>query len=146
MKAIFLRLNEILNSTVNNAADRGDVLTTAVALANSRLVPIPSAPVASPANYYNLQVLETVTNRIAELNEKLLFDIRSALNECRQFWMLRYDAAHPSVLPCVSTIGFVDTIVGAGIHLDRDLVCFANEHKEAILRIASELCLALGEK
>jgi hypothetical protein len=39
----------------------------------------------------------------------------------------------------VSTVGFVDTIVGAGLYLDQDLHCFANEHKEAILRLTSEI-------
>jgi hypothetical protein len=143
MKAAYTRLQDLVNRLVDEPIDRCDVLTTAIALAQSRLVPLPTAPVASPANYYNLQVLNTVMNSLGELNEQIVFDLKCAINETRQFWLLRYNAAHPGILPIVSDVGFVDTIVGAGIVLDKDLHCFANKYKDQILRIATDVTALL---
>lgn len=139
MKVAYTRLQDLLNRLVTVPQDRVDVLTTAIALAQSRVVPLPSAPVASPANYYNLQVLNTVMNTLGEINEHAVFDLKCAINETRQFWLIRYHAAHPGILPIVSDVGFVDTIVGAGIVLDKELHCFANQYKDQILRLASNI-------
>jgi hypothetical protein len=147
MKLIYTRVQDLLNKCVDDASCRASVLSVAVGLAFSRYVPVPSAPVNSPAGYYNTQVLETVTHGVGEINEHLVFDLREALNRARQFWMLRYGAAHTAPLPIISTIGFVDTIVNRGIYLDDDLVCFANDHKEAILRLTNEIeCLIQNDK
>lgn len=139
MKLIYSRVQDLLNRSVDDASARCDVLSIAAGLAYSRFAALPTAPVTEPSGYYNRNVLESVTHGLGELNEHLVFDLRDALNRCRQFWMLRYGAAHPAPLPIISTIGFVDTIVNRGIYLDDDMVCFANDHKEAILRITNEL-------
>ncbi len=139
MKAIFNRVQGLLVQYVNDSSQRGDVLTTAVALAQSRTLSIPSTAVIQPAEYYNTQVLSSVSQELGALNEEIVFDLRCAMNECRQFWMIRYVAAHPCGLPFVSDVGFIDTLVGAGIYLDKDLHAFLNEHKEAILRLECEL-------
>jgi hypothetical protein len=139
MKIVFSRLQDLLTRLVPDAGQRLDVLTTAMALAHSRVTSIPSGPVPSPAAYYNTQVMSGVDEAMAKMNEHMVFDLKCARNEARQFWLLRYAAAHPSVLPVVSAIGFIDTICGAGTYMDQDLICFCNEHKEAILRLSSEI-------
>lgn len=144
MKRIYSRIQDILNAHVSDPSQRLDVLTSAMALAHSRVVAIPSGPVPSPAAYYNTQVLPGIEEALGKMNEQLVFDLKCARNETRQFWLLRYAAAHPSVLPVVSAIGFIDTIMGAGLYMDQDLICFCNEHKEAVLRLANEIEGVLG--
>lgn len=139
MKIVFSRLQDLLTRLVPDAGQRLDVLTSAMALAHSRVTSIPSGPVPSPAAYYNTQVMSGLDEALAKMNEHAVFDMKCARNEARQFWLLRYAAAHPVVLPVVSAIGFIDTICGAGVYMDQDLICFCNEHKEPILRLASEI-------
>jgi hypothetical protein len=139
MKIVFSRLQDTLTRLVPDAGQRLDVLTTSMALAHSRTTSIPSGPVPSPAAYYNTQVMPGVDEALAKMNEHMVFDMKCARNETRQFWLLRYAAAHPVVLPVVSAIGFIDTICGAGVYMDQDLICFCNEHKEPILRLSSDI-------
>lgn len=146
MKIVFSRIQDLLGRLVPDAGERLDVLTTAMALAHSRVTAIPSGPVPSPAAYYNTQVLPGVEEALAQMNERLVFDLKCARNETRQFWLLRYAAAHPAVLPVVSAIGFIDTIMGAGLYMDQDLICYCNEHKEAILRLANEILACLEQQ
>lgn len=146
MKIVFSRIQDLLSRLVPDAGERLDVLTTSMALAHSRVVAIPSSAVDSPAAYYNTQVLPGVEEALACMNERLVFDLKCARNETRQFWLLRYAAAHPAVLPCVSAIGFIDTIMGAGLYMDQDLICFCNEHKEPVLRLANEIMALLEQQ
>lgn len=146
MKPVYIRLQDLLSELVPSAADRCDVLTTAMALAHSRVVSIPSGPVPSPAAYYNQQVVSSVDECLTKLNEYLPFDLKCARNETRQFWMLRYGAAHPQMLPLISDVGFVDTICSAPLYLDKDLICFANEFKMPILQLTVEILNMLEDE
>lgn len=143
MKQAYLRLDDKLKRLVTDPTARVDVLTTAIALAVSREVPLPSSPVATPSNYYNLQCLAQVMRFLDALNENCQFDLKCATNEVRQLWMIRYNAAHPANLPMASDVGFIDTIVGANIVIDKDLLCFANQHKEAILLLCMDIVALL---
>lgn len=136
MKIAFSRLQDLVQRVVPDPLCRLDVLTTAMALAMSRTASLPSAPVPSPAAYYNTQVMSGMDEAMAKMNEQIIFDLKCARNEARQFWLLRYASAHPSRLPPTSAIGFIDTICGAGMYMDQDLICFANEHKDAVLQLA----------
>lgn len=143
MKIAYHRLQDIVQRVVADPTERLGVLTTAMALAFSRTASLPSAPVPSPAAYYNTQVLSGMDEAMSKMNEQIIFDLKCARNEARQFWLLRYASAHPSKLFPVSAIGFIDTICGAGQYMDQDLICYANEHKDAILQltIAIELLI-----
>lgn len=149
MKAVFIKLQDSLNRLVSDASLRVDVLTTAMALAHARVTSLPSAAVASPSAYYNQQVMPMVDQCLTEMNEMLCFDLKCARNETRQFWMLRYGTAHPASLPLKNSTahGFVDKICNAGVYLDPDLVCFGNEHCDAILGLVDEIvCMLEGQK
>lgn len=149
MKAVFVKLQDQLNMSVTDASLRVDVLTTAMALAHSRVTSLPSAPVSSPQAYYNQQVLPLVDECLTKMNEMLCFDLKCARNETRQFWMLRYGTAHPAFLSLKNSTahGFVDKICNAGVYLDQDLVCFGNENCDAILGLTDMITAMLeGEK
>jgi len=135
MKIAFSRLQDLVSRVVPDPTLRLQVLTTSMALAFSRTASLPSAPVPSPAAYYNTQVLTGMDEAMSKMNEQIIIDLKSARNEARQFWLLRYASAHPGNLPVTSAIGFIDTICGAGLYMDQNLICYCNDHKDAILQL-----------
>jgi hypothetical protein len=140
MKQLYAQLYENLNAWVDDPAQRADVLSTAVAMAASRLGGLPSEAVANPGSHYNMYVSTPIRNRAGAINEEIVFSLKDALNQARQFWMLRYYSAHPAQYqPEGTDYGFFDTLMGVPQFVDPKLHSFANEHKRALFRLANQI-------
>ncbi|WP_233874743.1 hypothetical protein [Paraburkholderia adhaesiva] len=142
MKAQFVPFLTATNVQIRELENRSRIIATAVALAVSRVVSLPSAAVEAPGTHYNFTVLPEVQHHIGEFNEEVVFDVRLALAAAREFWMLRYHAAHAETFALVDPgAGFYDNLIGVAMYVDRDSCCFNNAHLVAIYALASE---ALG--
>jgi hypothetical protein len=69
-------------------------------------------------------------------NEQIVFDVREALDETREFWMLRYNAAHLSQAPVFDMgIGFYDNLLGVAKFVDPESHIFNNQYKYEIFAL-----------
>lgn len=140
MKQLYAQLYDNVSGLVDDPAARSDVLSTAIAMAVSRLGGLPSEAVANPGSHYNMYVSTPARNRAGQINEEIVFSLKDALNQARQFWMLRYYSAHPAQYqPESSDYGFYDTLMGVPQFIDPKLHSFANEHKKALFRLANQI-------
>ncbi|SAK83869.1 hypothetical protein AWB81_04246 [Caballeronia arationis] len=137
MKPQFISFYNRADTAISSLGDRGRIIGTAVALAASRLVSIPSAPVDAPSTHYNFTVLPQVMELIAGFNEQVVFDVKHALAQVREFWFLRYHAVHPCGQVIIDLdLGFYDNLLGVAEWVDGDSHQFNNEHKVEILALA----------
>jgi hypothetical protein len=142
MKAQFVPFLAATNSQISELENRSRIIATAVALAISRVVSLPSTAVDAPGTHYNFTVLPEVHHLVGEFNEEVVFDVRLALAATREFWMLRYHAAHVEVFVQVDpAAGFYDNLIGVATYVDKDTCCFNNQHLVAIYTLAGQ---ALG--
>jgi hypothetical protein len=143
MKSQFIPFFNAADQAITSLDCRGRIIGTAVALAAARLASLPSAPVEAPSTHYNFTVLPQVQNLLAQFNEQVVFDVRHALSQAREFWFLRYHAAHPCERSIVDlAIGFYDNVMGAAKWVSDEGRVFNNEHKAEILGLA-DLAYAL---
>jgi hypothetical protein len=92
-----------------------------------------------PGTHYNFTVLPEVQRYIGEFNEEVVFDVRLALGCAREFWMLRYHAAHVEAFTLVDpAAGFYDNLIGVATYVDKDSCCFNNQHLVAIYALAGQ--------
>jgi hypothetical protein len=139
MKAEFVPFLSATNTQIRELEVRSRIIATAVALAVSRVVSLPSAAVEAPGTHYNFTVLSEVQRYIGEFNEEVVFDVRLALAAAREFWMLRYQAAHVETFAMiVPAAGFYDNLIGVPTYVDKDSCCFNNQHLVAIFALAGQ--------
>lgn len=128
--------------------DRSCVISAGVALAIARHLPLPSAPVDAPGNFYNFTNLQAAKDMVAAFNEQVVFNVKEALDETRNQWMLRYNAAHPPRFPVLNPqVGFYDNVLGVAKYVDKETHCFNNQYMIPIFMVA-QICasiLAAGE-
>jgi hypothetical protein len=137
MKPQFIPFFNRADTVISSFDDRSRIIGTAVALAASRLVSVPSAPVDVPSTHYNFTVLPQVMELIAGFNEQVVFDVKHALAQAREFWFLRYHAVHPCGQVVIDLdIGFYDNVLGVAEWVDDDSHKFNNEHKIEIFALA----------
>lgn len=140
MNPTFSAFNKRINDQVTDIYARPHVVAATVALAISRLLPIPSAPVEDYSNFYTTQALPTARTLVDQFNSGVIIDCKQVLELTRQFWNLRYNAAHPLILGFATTkYGFFDTIIGVGLFVSEEAHCMLNEHKDKILLLAGEV-------
>jgi hypothetical protein len=136
MKVSFLNFIQTANSVCALASERGCVIAAGVALAVSAALPLPSSEVEAPGSHYNFNNLQLAKDLIAAFNEQIVFDVREALDETREFWMLRYNAAHLSQAPVFDMgIGFYDNLLGVAKFVDPESHIFNNQYKYEIFAL-----------
>lgn len=147
MKISFLRFIQACNSLNVMADVKGCVIAGGIAMAVARALPLPSAAAETPGQYYNFNNLQLAKELICQFNEQVVFNTAEALEETREFWMLRYSAAHPSDLPVYDLgVGFYDNLAGVPRWVDRESHQFNNTYKAelfAIQMIASSVIAEL---
>jgi hypothetical protein len=149
MNVRFLEFVRCVGALETAPGDRGCVIAGAVAYAVAKHLPLPSAPDASPTNYYTFNNSQAAKDFISLFNEQAVFDVKEALDEVREFWMLRYNAAHPPRFPVYDmSVGFYDNMLGTPKWVDQESHCFNNLYKGQIFTLAQcvgETICALNE-
>ncbi len=136
MKAIFLNFIQTANSCKLDAGVRGCVIAAGVAKAIAAALPLPSAQDEAPGRYYTFNNSQLAKELICAFNEQLVFDTAEAVEEVREFWMLRYNAAHPEDFPVYNMdIGFYDNVLGVAKFVDKESHVFNNQYKIEIFSI-----------
>jgi len=136
MKVSFLSFVQTVNNLQGMDSDRGCVIAAGVALAVARALSLPTACTDTPGQYYTFNNLQIAKEFIGEFNEQVVFDTKEALEEVREFWMLRYTAAHPASLPVYDlAIGFYDNLLGVPKFVDKESRAFNNKYKAQIFAV-----------
>ena len=148
MNAIYIDFNTRADVLIKDNMARSKIIATAIALALSNLAAIPTSQVDSPAGHFLLQVSPQVRQIASAFGENMVIDARAVVEQTRQFWMLRYTAAHPISRPMYSLeYGFFDCVSGVGTHISPELHSFVNQFKIEILFLstaAAEIAATLG--
>jgi hypothetical protein len=135
MNVSFLRFIQTVNAQ-DMGADRRCVIAAGVAMAVARALALPTACTDAPGQYYNYNNLQIAKELIGAFNEECVFDVKECLDEVREFWMLRYTAAHPADVPVYdASIGFYDNVLGCARFVDQESRCFNNQYKTQIFAI-----------
>lgn len=139
MNTIFMPLQTAVSEAgVLPTGGKVCVLAASIALAVSSSMSLPTTEVENPSEHYLTQVQEGARGLICQFNENLVFDLQAALTYARQFWLLRYTAAHPLQQPVYALqYGFFDTLCGVGLHVPAELHDGLNEHKAKVFTLAS---------
>jgi hypothetical protein len=145
MNVRFLDFIRAVGDVQASPGDKGCVVAAGVALGISKHLPLSSAPDTSPINYYNFTNLQAAKDFVALFNEQVVFDVKEALEETREFWMLRYNAAHPAEYPVYDmAIGFYDNLLGVAKWVDQESHSFNNLYKGEILALSQIVSQTIG--
>ncbi len=146
MKTIYINYSERVNALVTDAGMRSKFVALSVAFAAAAVCDLPSSPVENPTMHYSNTAQSRVRAILSDFNENVVFDVGSAIDYARQFWMLRYNAAHPFGIP-LSTAedGFFQSIVGAHFYMSPDLLKLLNEHGQCVLILAFSAREIIGQ-
>lgn len=148
MNLKYNELNRLAQSLPCDIGVRSKVIACGVALALAYKLPLPTGPVVDPDNFFNMQVSSLMNDPFSEINESVVFDLKTAVEYCRVFWLLRNAAAHTgSQFPFAenSPYGFFDTILGAGVYVGDAMHTFVNEQKVGIYRVRNLVWALLGD-
>lgn len=137
MSSKFDFIDPIANRLAIGPFDRSKVIAAAVALVAAYRAPVPSTAVGSVDTYFRDNVEAALCDLLGEMSEACVLDFKFAREVAGAFWRIRYNAAMNPQFPFITDdIGIVDQIVGAGTYLAKDVHCFLNDNKKAILTIA----------
>ena len=136
MNSTYLGFNNAVNQLTSDSIQRSKIVAAAIAYAIATLAALPSSPVDSASNHFNMTVLPEARNIISDFNENLVFDCRDAVDQVRAFWMMRYTATHPLRTPIFSVERtFFENIIGVETFASPDFYEFVNKHKVDILSL-----------
>ncbi|MCK9234885.1 MAG: hypothetical protein M0R77_01045 [Gammaproteobacteria bacterium] len=142
-------LNEFNNSVgIAHSAltTRAKFIAAVIATVLSRNLPLPQNKVSAPEDFYNIECVPVINEILSALNEKLVMDVRAAVEFTRKFWKIRYMAAFPEGLNNLhDQYGMIDTYVGAGIVWAKTEHEFINDCKDGILVTYSKAFNLLAE-
>lgn len=93
-------------------ADRGYLLSVAIARAVAYQLPLPTSPVESPAVYFIETHKATAEGMLCEINERCVMNIDAAASLMQNLWIFRYRM----VFDCNNAAcrGFLDAMVRVG--------------------------------
>lgn len=149
MNLQYQELNSLANALSVDISVKGKVIAFGVALAIASKLPLPSSAIDDIDNYYG-QIVGPLVNggALSDINESCVFDMKTAIAMVREFWFIRYSAfAMCETLAFAenSTYGFVDTIVGANLHMSPEAHEFANEYKCEIYCVRRKVYLLMQD-
>lgn len=148
MNLKYNELNRLAPTLTLDIGVRAKVIACGVALALAYKLPLPTGPVVDPDNFFNMQVSSLMSDPFSEINEAVVFDLKTAVEYCRVFWLLRNAAAHGGTqFPFAenSPYGFFDTVMGAGVYVGDLMHSFVNEQKVGIYRVRNLVWNLMGE-
>lgn len=138
MNLKFNELNRLAQALPCDIGVRSKVIACGVALALAYKLPLPTGAVVDPDNFFNMQVSPLMNDPFSEMNEAVVFDLKTAIEYCRVFWLLRNAAAYGAgqfTFGENSPYGFFDTILGAGLYVGDTMHTFVNEQKAGIYQV-----------
>lgn len=122
---------------VTDASLRAKVIATAIAVALATSQHLPSSEVENASAYYNTQVMPAVTRAVSLFNEVIVFDARSAVDQARQLWQLRYASAFGTPILDYNQEGnFFDKFLGINTYISDTLRCHVDAHQKAIISLS----------
>lgn len=141
----FSNLKNIVDRRLPDVTSRSPVLAAAVGFALARLAPLPSSAVEDELNYYNLSVSSAMCDLLNGLNESVIVNCNDAKQWSRNFWQMRYWAAHLSMnwVPVGPGVGFFDSYNRADALLSADQFELLNKNRDVVFELANELVWAM---
>lgn len=138
MNPKFLPFSMDADRLISDGSVRLCILAAAIGRAIANAQPLPSSQVENPTNFYLNQVAPQARDLVSVWNENLILNTKETLEYVREFWNLRYHAAHPNSRPTyVGQYGFFDTISGMPMYFSDDDHKFLNQYKDVILTLSS---------
>lgn len=141
----YTNVKNIIDRRLPDVTSRSPVLSAAVGFALARLAPLPSSAVEDELNYYNLSVASTMCDLLNGLNEAVIVNCNDAKQWVRNFWQMRYWAAHLSMVwsPVLAGASFFDSFNRADALLSVDQFDLLNKNRDVVFELANELVWAL---
>jgi hypothetical protein len=148
MNPTAISANNSINATLPDPTTRGPVLAAALGLAMARDALLPSSPVEDESNYFNMNALPTVRQKLSTFNENIIVDINATLQWTRAFWMIRYSAAHPRnyIMADASTVNFFESLVGADTMISQEQRNLLDLNRLAVFSLSCDLAVVLNEE
>lgn len=118
---------------------RNKIMAAGIACAVAARLPLPSGEVADVSEFWNYQACGLANDPLSDILEGVVFDLNTAIDFTRTFWMLRYSAAYPRkqfMYADNSPYGFFDTLAGVSLHVGEEAHTFVNQHKLDIFHVA----------
>lgn len=146
MLAIYTNFVAAADRLITAPEHRNGIIVAAMAVALSNATPLPSSPVENPSNYFSLQVLPGVKNIVAPINECVVMDCQAIIDQVRNHWLLRYNAAHPAQCQAYPGEGsFFESLQNVFTYFSCEQVSFFNAHKAVILELALQASWAFAQ-
>lgn len=140
------RLSDTSRSFLSNirsgSLEQNKVIALALAMAISKIMVIPSAPVDDEMNYYDSNVLNTVQEAISQVNELALIDTRITLEFTRILWKARYRTLYPSgkIFLNVTTNSFTSALAsffGFGNILTAEILSIVDKNNDQLFPLTN---------
>jgi hypothetical protein len=145
MNANLMALQCAADKHAVDGCHRVRILAAAIAVALATSACIPSTEVDSPEAHYTAQIEPALKDAMCYFNEGLVFDYAACQAYTRQFWSVRYKAAHPMSRPLFAVqLGFFETLLGVDTFIEAELLTFLNTNAACIFRLATEASAALA--
>ncbi len=119
---------------------RRKIFSYALAVVLSRMFPIPTAPVESPAAYYMSNVETQVKDVASFFNERIVIDYEIVRDFCQKLWAIRYFSVHNTAnVASFYPYNFFEIVAGIGNNIDEKTYAYVNEYKVAIIDLSNAI-------
>jgi hypothetical protein len=118
-----------------------------VAYSVSRNLPLPTTLEGDYQGYFTTHFFDTVREKLAVINEDMVFNIRVTLEYVKAFYMVRLSAAYPgNMLFIGDKNSFFDSASKVDQLFTQTNIDILNKYKRAIMDIATQLSIAVEAK
>ena len=127
--------------------DKSIFMDLAVAYTISCGLPLPTTLDGDYKGYFTTHHFDNVKQKLAEINEDLVFNVRYAIELVRAFYNVRLSAAYPAKMLFINDAnGFFDTAFKADQQFTQPNLDILNKYKRAMMDVSNQLSIALGAK
>lgn len=126
---------------------RRKIFSYALATVLARKLPIPTAPVESPAAYFISNVEQQVSDIASSFNERVSIDYELVRDFTQKLWAIRYFSVHnDTTVGSFYPFNFFEILAGIGNNVDEKTYQYVNEYKVAIIDLSNAIGRMLNAK
>lgn len=138
--------NQFIQSLSSVAAGNSELVAMAVARAVSAILPLPSAELKVPGDYYTSDVLIKAREHVSTISDLISFDTTRAFELTKTFWSVRYKAAFPSnEIYSTFNQGTESEFLGFGSVLAESDVLFIKANTQKLISFYNSIALIFKE-
>lgn len=142
----YLDLQAFFREKIKSPEDYKKVISVAVGVAISKLIPLPSAGLKDAAYEFDTVLTHSVNSYATTFNENIVINLDLTKETARGYWLVRHSAAYPDLnVPALPTAKgcFTEKLFNVPTFVNSETLAYLDQHNEVFVVLVNRIVSVL---